>query len=111
MAWVLGTRGTATFRRLYNKVKHLKDCKFYTDNWDAFAKVLPKDRHIIGKAHTIAIEQDNSNTRHHLARFTRRTKVVTQKSDMVDVSLKLWHAMTDTTKFAVVQATALTIFM
>jgi insertion element IS1 protein InsB len=88
----------------------LKDCKFYTDSWDAFAKVLPKDRHVIGKAHTISIEQDNSNTRHHLARFTRRTKVVTQKTDMVDVSLKLWHAMTDSAKFAVLQEIALSIF-
>jgi len=83
---------------------------FYTDDWDAFAKVLPKDRHVIGKAHTIAIEQDNSNTRHHLARFTRRTKVVTQKSDMVNVSLKLWHAMTDSEIFAEFQAIALDIF-
>ena len=91
-------------------MKHLKDCKFYTDDWDAFAKVLPKDRHIIGKAHTIAIEQDNSNTRHHLGRFTRRTKVVTQKSEMADISLKLWHAMTDSAVFPVFQAFALAIY-
>jgi len=50
VAWVLGRRNTATFRRLYHKVKHLKDCIFYTDDWDAFAKVLPKKHHIIGKA-------------------------------------------------------------
>jgi IS1 family transposase len=72
--------------------------------------VLPKDRHVIGKVHTIAIEQDNSNTRHHLGRFTRRTKVVTQKPEMVDVSLKLWHALTDSAIFALFQAVALAIF-
>ena len=55
MAWVLGRRDTATFRRLYDKVKHLTDCIFYTDNWDAFAEVLPPERHVIGKAHTIDI--------------------------------------------------------
>jgi len=44
----------------------LKKCIFYTDDWSAFAKVLPKKRHVIGKAHTAAIEQNNSNTRHHL---------------------------------------------
>ena len=107
---MLGNRDTATFRRLYDKVKHLKDCKFYTDNWEAFVKVLPKYRHIIGKAHTIAIEQDNSNTRYHLARFTRRTKVVTQKSDMVNVSLKLWLAMTHSATFSVLLEIALDIF-
>ena len=62
MAWVLGGRDSATFQRLYDKVKHLKDCTFYTDNWDAFAEVLPPERHVIGKAHTIDIEHDNSNT-------------------------------------------------
>jgi insertion element IS1 protein InsB len=58
-----------TFRRLYKKVKHLKGCVFHTDAWDTFAEVLPAKRHVIGKAHTVAIERDNSNTRHHLARF------------------------------------------
>jgi IS1 family transposase len=83
---------------------------FYTDDWDAFAKVLPPERHIIGKAHTIDIEHDNSNTRHHLGRFTRRTKVVTQKEDMVDVSLKLWLALTDNEIFLKFRQIALTIF-
>jgi insertion element IS1 protein InsB len=46
VAWVLGGRDSATFRRLYDKVKHLKNCTFYTDNWDAFAEVLPPERHI-----------------------------------------------------------------
>ena len=111
MAWVLGNGDVTTFRRLYNKVKHLKDCTFYTDDWDAFSKVLPKSRHIIGKKHTISIEQDNSNTRHHLGRFTRRTKVVTQKPEMVDMTLKLWHAMTDPKVFAEFQSVVLAIFV
>jgi insertion element IS1 protein InsB len=110
VAWVLGGRDTATFRRLYNKVKHLTDCIFYTDDWDAFAKVLPPERHVIGKAHTIDIEHDNSNTRHHLGRFTRRTKIVSQKVSMVDLSLKLWHALTDENVFREFQALALSIY-
>ena len=94
MAWVLGGRDAATFRRLYDKVKHLTDCLFYTDGWDVYAKVLPSTRHFIGKAHTISIEQNNSNTRHHLGRFTRRTKVVSKKKFMVDLTLRIWHAVT-----------------
>ncbi|WP_411728093.1 IS1 family transposase [Methyloglobulus sp.] len=64
VAWVTGHRDAATFRRPYDKVGHLKECIFYTDDWDAFAKVLPKARHAIGEAHTVAIERDDSNTRH-----------------------------------------------
>ena len=85
--WVFGDRDTSTFRRLYDKVKHLKDCMFYTDGCEVFEKVLPSQRHVSGKEHTGCIERDNSNTRHHLARFTRRTKVVSKCEKMVDLSL------------------------
>jgi IS1 family transposase/transposase-like protein len=66
IAWVLGGRDSATFKRLYDKVTHLKNCLFYTDNWNTFADVLPPERHIIGKSETHAFERDSSNTRHHL---------------------------------------------
>jgi IS1 family transposase/transposase-like protein len=110
VAWVLGNRDTATFRRLYNKVKHLKNCIFYTDNWDAFAKVLPQKRHVIGKTGTVSIERDNSNTRHHLGRFTRKTKVVSKSEEMVDISIKLWYNLTKEEIFKSFQRVALSIF-
>jgi IS1 family transposase len=69
VARVLGNRDTSTFRRLYQQVKHLSKCIFYTDQWEGFKSVLPPDRHIVGKEHTHCIERDNSNTRHHLARL------------------------------------------
>ena len=107
VAWMLSNRDTATFRRLYRKVKHLKNCIFYTDDWNAFLKVLPKKRHVIGKSHTVTIEQDNSNTRHHLGRFTRRTKVVSKRNKMVNTSSKLWQALTTPSIFTQIQTTAL----
>jgi insertion element IS1 protein InsB len=110
VAWVLGNRDTATFQRLYDKVKHLEKCIFYTDDWDAFSKVLPKERHIVGKKHTVAIEQDNSNTRHHLGRFTRRTKVVSKSDVMVDTSLNLWKNLTTPNVFTQIQTTALSLY-
>jgi insertion element IS1 protein InsB len=110
VAWVLGGRDAATFQRLYDKLKHLTACVFYTDDWDAFAQVLPQERHITGKAHTHAIERDNSNTRHHLARMTRRTKVVSKSADMLHASLKLWCALNVQAIFEVYQAIFLSIF-
>jgi len=108
----IGSKKTksATSKRLYHKVKHLKDCIFYTDNWKAFAKVLPKKRHVIGKAGTIAIEQDNSNTRHHLGRMTRRTKVVSKSEKMVHKSIKIWCALTTPKIFTEYQNSFLSIF-
>ena len=99
VAWVLGRRDSATFRRLYEKVRHLKGCVFYTDAWGAFSEVLPPERHVVGKAHTVAIERDNSNTRHHPGRFTRRTKVVSQTGRMVDLTMRIWQAVTTTSLF------------
>ena len=104
---MLGNRDTATFRRLYNKVKHLETCVFYADDWDVFAKVLPKERHVIGKAHTVTIEQDNSNTWYRLGRFTRRTKVVSKCDSMVDTSLKLWKNLITPDIFTQIQTIAL----
>ncbi|MDR3348618.1 MAG: hypothetical protein LBO03_03280 [Acidaminococcales bacterium] len=110
VAWVLGGRDTATFRRLYGKVKHLRGCTFYKDDWRAFSEVLPPERHVVGKAHTIDIEHDNSNTRHHLGRFTRRTKVVYKKAEMVAVALRLWRMLTSEEGFRHYQGIALYIY-
>ena len=72
----------------------MTDCTFYSDDWKAFKKVLPKGRHIIGKKHTTRVESDNSSVRHDIGRFTRRTKVVSQCETMVNLTLRLWHAVT-----------------
>jgi insertion element IS1 protein InsB len=110
VAWVLGGRDTATFRWLCDKVRHLTNCTFYADNWEAFAKVLPSERHVIGKTHTITIEHNNSSTRHHLGRLTGRTKVVSKKEFMVDLSLRIWHTVTTTNRFSLLQETVPSLF-
>ena len=110
IAWVTDARDTSTFRRLYEKVQHLEKCLFYTDDWDAFAKVLPKKRHIVGKSGTVAIERDNSNTRHNLGRMTRRTKVVSRSVRMLNKTLKLWVNLREQNIFERFQKIALAIF-
>ena len=110
IAWVLGGRDSATFRQLYNKVKHLKHCWFYSDNWDAFADVLPSDRHVIGKSGTVTIERDNSNTRHNLGRFTRRTKVVSRSVFMVGLTIRMWCALRNPDIFKHWQKLFLSVF-
>jgi insertion element IS1 protein InsB len=110
MAWVLGGRDVTTFQRLYDKVKHFTKCLFSTDAWDTCAQVLPTERHMIGKAHTHAIERDHSKMRHHLARMTRRTKVVSKSAAMIHASLKLWCALTVPAIFAHYQTLFLSIF-
>jgi insertion element IS1 protein InsB len=86
MAWVRGGRDAATCPRLYDQVQQLTTCIVYTDDGDAFAHVLPPERPIIGKTYTQAIERENANTRHHLARMTRKPKVVSKSEALVHAS-------------------------
>ena len=51
----------------------------------------PRLSFFTGKDLTVPIEQDNSNIRHFLARFRRRTKVASKSTEMVDFSLRLYH--------------------
>ena len=88
----------------------MKNCKFYTDDWSVFAKVLPKKRHFIGKKGTVSIERDNSNTRHHLGRMTRRTKIVSKSKEMLDKTIKMWCALTTGKFFEEYQTKFLSIF-
>jgi insertion element IS1 protein InsB len=109
LAWVTGHRDAKTFQRLYEKVKHVKG-NFYTDDWEVYSKILPRERHIIGKAGTTRIESDNSNTRHHLGRMTRRTKVVSRSEDRVDLSLRLWRFLQDPSHFEVIREKFMSLF-
>jgi len=71
------------------KFEHLIECLLYIDNWEAFVKVFPADRHRVRKKYAICIEKNNRNKRYHRACMTRcrLTKVVSKKAKMVDVSL------------------------
>ena len=42
-----------------------------------------------GKARTACIERGNSNVRHHLSLFTRRTKIVSKSEKMADYTLNV----------------------
>jgi insertion element IS1 protein InsB len=86
IGWVVGGRNAKTFKRLFEKLKY-KVNHFYTDDWKTYKKIIPAERHTIGKKHTVGIEQSNSNIRHYLARFTRRTKVVSKSVAMIEISL------------------------
>ena len=110
VAWVVGGRDAATVRKLYCKLEHLNDCLFYTDDGDAWAKVWLPERHVLGKKYTIAIEPANSNTRHHLGRMTRRTKIVSQSEEMISLSMSLWHALTTPEIFTEYQRKFISIY-
>ena len=81
-----------------------------TDDWEGFRRNIPKDQLFTGKDLTFPIEQDNSNIRHYLARFRRRTKVVSKSETMVDLSLRLHHHLREPKNYAALASAFLSIF-
>lgn len=67
----------------------MKGKTFVTDDWEGYHRLIPQAQLFTGKDLTFPLEQDNSNVRHCLARFRRRTKVVSKCRTMVDLSLRL----------------------
>ena len=74
IAWQNGDRSAQTLQLLLDRVVHLPIRVCYTDNWQAYSKLLPERYfHIIGKDKTWKIERKNLNFRTHLKRLSRRT--------------------------------------
>ena len=69
----------------------IKGKAFITDNYEPFFHEIPEKQHFPGKELTFPIEQDNSNTRHYIGRFRRRSKITSRSLEMVDLSLLLLY--------------------
>jgi hypothetical protein len=90
-------------------MKHLH-VTFYADDWKAYKKVIPEEQLIVGKQHTVAIEQNNSNICHYLGRMTRRTKIVSHSEEMIDLSLRLCWFLNEAEGFEKIQEDFLCIY-
>ena len=87
----IGGRDEETLLKLYNRIPNNCNIRYYVDDWKTFSKVLTdnNEKYFIGKEYTYPIEQHNSNTRHYIARFHSRTKVVSRSKEMIAISIKL----------------------
>ena len=63
---------------------------YCTDDWAAYAELIPQGRLFVGKEETHGIERDHARQRHWLARFRRRAIVVSKAKRMVDASIALF---------------------
>jgi insertion element IS1 protein InsB len=62
---------------------------YCTDDRAAYAELIPQGRLHVGKSETHGIERDHARQRHWLARFRRRSIVVSKAERMVDASIAL----------------------
>ena len=90
MDWECGDRDRATCERLLERVKRWGTRLYCADDYAVYDVLLPVGRLHTGKAETHGIERDNARQRHWLARFRRRSIVVSKALRMVDVSIALF---------------------
>ena len=93
VAFVIGDRGAATCQRLWNKIPDAyKHCQTFSDLWEAYQKVFPKETHrCVGKdsGETAHMERWYNTFRQRLARFVRKT-LSFSKSDAYHHMVTKW---------------------
>jgi insertion element IS1 protein InsB len=103
--WECGARDKATCERLLERLTRWRTRLWRTrlwrtrlwrtrlccaDDYAVYDALLPVGQLHTGKDETHGIERDNARQRHWLARFRRRSIVVSKATRMVDVSLALF---------------------
>lgn len=63
---------------------------FFTDDFAAYEKILPRGAHFASKTLTQRAESINANIRHYVARFHRKTRCTTKCPKMAHLSVMLF---------------------
>lgn len=88
--WQCGDRAQATLNTLLERLQAWMVKLYCTDSYICYEQALPVGKHYQGKEETWRLEQINSRLRHWLARFRRRTLVVSKSVEMVDLTIALF---------------------
>src|SRR3954466_223894 len=88
--WECGGRDKVTCERLIARLKRWRTRLYCADDYGVYDVLLPVGQLHTGKEETHGIERDNARQRHWLARFRRRSIVVSKTKRMVDVSIALF---------------------
>ena len=76
--------------RLIERLTRWRTRLYCADDYAVYGVLLPVGQLHTGKNETHSIERDNARQRHWLARFRRRSIVVSKTKRMVDVSMALF---------------------
>lgn len=89
-AYILGRRTDRSCQQLVAKLSGCAVENFDTDDWQSYAKMLPREQHTSSKAETRHIERHNLNFRTHLKRLHRRTICFSKSDEMHAAVIKLY---------------------
>jgi IS1 family transposase len=93
VAMAVGDRSAATCQRLWDAIPEAYRAAIcYSDFWDAYAAVVPKERHrAVGKesGETAHVERFNNTLRQRLGRLVRKTLSFSKAQEMLVANLQL----------------------
>jgi insertion element IS1 protein InsB len=98
--WECGDRDKTTCQRLIARLTRWRTRLYCTDDYAVYDVLLPLGQRYAGKDETHGIKRDNARQRHWLARFRRRSIVVSKTKRMVDVSLALFARFAGNSRFS-----------
>jgi insertion element IS1 protein InsB len=92
IAFVLGRRTDATFRKLLRLLKRhrIKVKKWFCDDWGAYPRCLKPGKTVIGKDNTQKIERKNLDFRTRIKRLARRTICFSKNTLIHDTVIALF---------------------
>jgi insertion element IS1 protein InsB len=93
LAFHIGKRNDASCKKLMQKISHLEIDEYCTDDWGAYKKNIPSEKHVISKAKTTHIERRNRDFRTHLKRLCRETVCFSKLDDMHFGIIKAYIAL------------------
>jgi insertion element IS1 protein InsB len=89
LAYVCGSRSAKTVRALIKKLTEVEIEEYCTDHWKSFTKVLPTEKHRIGKDYTKNIEGVNTCLRARNRRFVRKTTCYSKNKENHNASINI----------------------
>ena len=89
LAYVFGKRKDVVFKALKSLLTPFNIKRYYTDDWGAYERNLPAEKHEIGKTNTQKIERKNLNLRTWIKRLARKTICFSKTEKMHDIVIGL----------------------
>lgn len=90
LAYVLDERKDRAFLRLKALLESFGITKYYTDDWGAYDRHLPKEIHEIGKRNTQKIERKHLTLRTRIKRLARKTICFSKLKKMHDIVIGMF---------------------
>ena len=90
LAYMLGDHKDQVFVALKALLEPFGVTRFYTDDWGAYERHLPAEKHVVGKQNTQKIERKHLTLRTRIKRLVRKTICFSKVVKMHDIVIGLF---------------------